>query len=50
MVYLLKELLQKVLSILKSNTNIFKDPKTLPFKAFRILEDAIGALKDFEDI
>ena len=31
-------------------TNIFKDPKTLPLKAFRILEDAIGALKDLEDI
>ena len=41
--------LQKVLSILKSLTNIFEDPKTPHFKAFRILEDAIGALEDLED-
>lgn len=47
----LRELLdlQKVLSILKSLTNIFEDPKTPHFKAFRILEDAIGALEDLED-
>ena len=41
--------LQKVLSILKSLTNIFEDQKTPHFKAFRILEDVVNALEDLED-
>ena len=39
----------RVLSILKSLTNIFEDPKTPHFKAFRILENAIGALDAIKD-
>ena len=35
----------RVLSILKSLTNIFEDPKTPHFRAYRLIENAIGALE-----
>lgn len=41
--------LHRVLSILKSMVLIFEDPSTPHFKAFRIIENAIGALKQIEN-
>ena len=40
--------LHRVLSILKSMVLIFEDPSTPHFKAFRIIENAIGALQQIE--
>ena len=40
--------LKRIMSILKSLTLIFLDQKTFHFKAFRIFENAIGALEEFE--
>lgn len=40
--------LHRILEILKSLVNIFEDPKTPHFKAFRILEDAVSFLKRLE--
>ena len=40
--------LQKVLSVLKSLTNIFENTKTPHFRAFRLLENAVDALSDLE--
>lgn len=42
------KLLHRILEILKSLVNIFEDPKTPHFKAFRIIEDAISVLKHLE--
>ena len=41
--------LQQVLSILKSLINIFENERTPHFKAFRILEEAIGAFESIEE-
>lgn len=40
--------LHKLLTILKSLTLIFEDPQTPHFHAFRIIENAIGALEELE--
>ena len=43
------KLLHRVLSILKSLTNIFEDPKTPHFRAFRIIENALNALEELAE-
>lgn len=43
-------MLRDVLSVLKSLTNIFENTKTPHFKAFRLLEKAIGALEELKTL